>query len=377
MRLQPCMGFVSASSHVCTTEYVRAPEVILGGAQLTPAIDAWALGVVCMGLLCGSLVVWRDARFDTPHPHLLMCDAPLEAPQQDLPGLRTLTNTARLLGPLPPELWQEMARDDLGPMHESPYGNAAAQPSLRQTPAAFLTDDNLVKRCVDVHSLGLDFVVGLLRWQPTLRRRATGCGSHAWFRERQGPLPPAEETLLSHLDTEALQLLVRRSLLTGLPVRTEDVAGVGRGVLKAAAVSSPPAPSSLRAEAEANQKTSGGPSVAEWWLRGCVRVWRSGSLARRQGVGASQPSSVGSLTIPPSQSRRASTRPARKRRRATTPQGTAGACAAASSTQLAPTTPKSRVRRKPRGQQASQATQQHVVGGDSQVPLSQSVANPA
>ena len=63
---------MQAPSQVRTTEYVEAPEVILKGSPITTAIDMWALGVVCMGLVCGSLVVWRDRKHDAAHPDLLM-----------------------------------------------------------------------------------------------------------------------------------------------------------------------------------------------------------------------------------------------------------------------------------------------------------------
>ena len=121
-----------------------------------------------MGLLCGSLVVWRDARHDTPHPDLPMSDGPVHGPLQDSPGLQTIGNTARLLGPLPPPLWSELACEQLGPMQASPYGQEASRPSLRPTPAGFLTDSNLVKRCVDVNSP-----------MPRLRCRTVAVAAHA------------------------------------------------------------------------------------------------------------------------------------------------------------------------------------------------------
>ena len=122
-----------------------------------------------------------------------MTDGPPAEALYDTPGLKTLGNMARLLGPLPPPLWSQLACEHLGPMQASPYGQEASRPSLRPTPAAFLTDSILVKRCVGVDSPSLDFVVGLLQWQPTQRRRATCCSSHGWFLDEQVSLPPAEE----------------------------------------------------------------------------------------------------------------------------------------------------------------------------------------
>jgi len=47
-----------------TTEYVRAPEVILGCLRPSLAVDMWAVGVVSMALLVGSLVFYRPVADD-------------------------------------------------------------------------------------------------------------------------------------------------------------------------------------------------------------------------------------------------------------------------------------------------------------------------
>ena len=45
------IGMVIPEEKVKTTEYVRSPEVILGERELTPAVDLWALGGNCSGLV--------------------------------------------------------------------------------------------------------------------------------------------------------------------------------------------------------------------------------------------------------------------------------------------------------------------------------------
>ena len=400
-------GRVTAPSHVGTTEYVRAPEVILRCPQTTQAIDAWALGVVCMGLLCGSLVVWRDARHDTPHPDLPMSDGRSDG----LDGLQTIGNTARLLGPLPAGLWQELACWKLGTMQESPYGQAASCASLRPTLSGFLTDSLMVKRCVDVDSPGLDFVAGLLRWRPTERRRATRCGSHAWFRDEQVSLPLAEEALLGQVSATALQGLVRRSLHTGLPIRLEDLVG-GVGSAPQCGPASPvggapqckkESPGSVApppvagSEVSLTQEVPGRPGASEWWLRSSRSLWRQGSI--RQGAAASPPASAERRGLSPSPGGSTLRRPPVKRRRCKGPEAIGEGGSAASGTQVAPATlragraaPKGRQGRRQRAQAPSHGTpfkrpsasqsvvcsqpsaSQSVVG--SQSCASQSVINP-
>ena len=107
---------------VMTTEYVRAPEVILScHLALGPAIDTWAIGIVSLGLLCGSLVVWRRRCHEALHPELLFVDDPMVDDMTDkCEGLRTLTNMARLMGPIPQTTWDEISSKPA----DSPYGCA-------------------------------------------------------------------------------------------------------------------------------------------------------------------------------------------------------------------------------------------------------------
>ena len=409
-------GRVSAPSHVGTTEYVRAPEVILRSPQATHAIDAWALGVVCMGLLCGSLVVWRASEHDVPHPELLMADDPVDgAEPRDCPGLRTIANTARLLGPLPESLWPEMAGEELGAMHESPYGQAVSRASLRLTTAAFLADSNLVKRCVDVDSLGLDFVVGLLQWGPQSRRRITSCVSHAWFCEEQVSLPPAEEALLSQVSATALQGLVRSALHTGLPIRLGDLAAAAAGAEPRAAASpvggvpqpeqslldgAPLLPAGSQvsvtedilespgacpwllvppgSEVSLTEPVPGGPGATEWWLqpdRPDRARWQEGVLQTDDGASPSASLTLGGST---------SQRPPRKRFRAKSGQATGEGGSAASGTEVAPATSRAgrtaptglRKQRGQRAQAPSHGAPLRKRASSSQLSASQSVANP-
>ena len=414
-------GRVLAPSHVGTTEYVRAPEVILRCPQATRAIDAWALGVVCMGLLCGSLVVWRVSSHDLRHPSLPMADDPADgAEPRECPGLRTIANTARLLGPLPGALWPELACEELGAMQESPYGQAVSRASLRSTPAAFLTDSNLVKRCVDVDSPGLDFVVGLLQWAPCSRRRVTSCVSHAWFREEQVSLPPAEEALLSLLSATALQGLVRSSLHTGLPIRLEDLAGAAEGAEPRAAASpvggvpqrepaSPPngahplpagsevslaeevpeGPESppwwlqpAGPEVSLTEEVPGGPGASEWWFHPDRARWQKGLLQTHDAASPSASAerrgrspTLGGCTSPGLP---------RKRYRGKAREAPGERGSAASGTQVGPATPRAgravgkgrRQGRRQHAQAPSHGAPLHGPAGSSQPSASQSVVNP-
>ena len=79
---------------VKSTEYVRAPEVILGERELAPAVDLWALGVIALALCCGSLVFCRIDRVDPPVPGLNgVADV-----EEVFPGSVTFGNQIAFLG---------------------------------------------------------------------------------------------------------------------------------------------------------------------------------------------------------------------------------------------------------------------------------------
>ena len=88
------IGMVIPEEKVKTTEYVRSPEVILGERELTPAVDLWALGVIALGLCCGSLVFCRLQNIDPAVQGLSMKDEV----EDIFPGSVTFGNQVAFLG---------------------------------------------------------------------------------------------------------------------------------------------------------------------------------------------------------------------------------------------------------------------------------------
>ena len=107
LRVADFGGAVNAGSvmlpaqKVITTEYARAPEVIMGERSLTATIDLWALGITCMALVCGSLVFYR---IDGVEPIVLGLENTNSddhvAPEHHVLGIRTLRNQVAVLGPI-------------------------------------------------------------------------------------------------------------------------------------------------------------------------------------------------------------------------------------------------------------------------------------
>ena len=54
----PAAGVLVFKHEQISTEYVRAPEVWLGGSHAGPPCDLWALGVIAAALLTGTLLFW-------------------------------------------------------------------------------------------------------------------------------------------------------------------------------------------------------------------------------------------------------------------------------------------------------------------------------
>ena len=54
----PAAGVLSFKSEQVSTEYVRAPEVWLGGSHAGSVCDLWSLGVIAAALLTGTLLVY-------------------------------------------------------------------------------------------------------------------------------------------------------------------------------------------------------------------------------------------------------------------------------------------------------------------------------
>ena len=86
-------GMVMPAGKIVSTEYIRAPEVILGERELTSAVDLWALGVVALALCCGSLVFYRMEGFE-PRVQGLASQGEVEV----FPGSVTFGNQVAFLG---------------------------------------------------------------------------------------------------------------------------------------------------------------------------------------------------------------------------------------------------------------------------------------
>ena len=194
------IGLVLPQGREVSTEYIRAPEVILGLRELTTAVDLWALGVVSLALCCGTVIFHRVDGYEPQVPGLDQAEG-----QNVFVGSRTFGNQVAFLG-----------RDGLEPsLGALPgWGRAAEYARMicvtREQPSAFLSDSSLVLRPVESAGAASEFILGLLCWDPSARLSATSCASHVYV---QGAVAndPA-----SHLVARATESSVRQVVMESL-----------------------------------------------------------------------------------------------------------------------------------------------------------------
>ena len=109
----PAAGVLSVKSEQVSTEYVRAPEVWLGGSHAGSACDLWSLGVIAAALLTGTLLFYVG-------------DA--ECPWKPGPVRQEIRHIARSEAPEP--LLRQMAV--LGPMTEATWPGCSASPRFER-----------------------------------------------------------------------------------------------------------------------------------------------------------------------------------------------------------------------------------------------------
>ena len=189
---------------VVTTEYARAPEVFLGARELSSAIDVWSLGVCAMALLTGSLPFW-------------------DGPGLEPTGIRsgnTLANQVAFLGPVSSEVWPGCLSLPL--FHE--LQATVEGPCMRNSPADFLADSSLVRRCMDRSDPAVDLLLAALRWDPARRLGAKDWLSHAFLSQPSQP-PLVACSLVDALSTPRLRQVVLQSIVSGQAVTMESLCG--------------------------------------------------------------------------------------------------------------------------------------------------------
>ena len=194
---------VFKKQEVVTTVYARAPEVFLGARHLSSAIDVWSLGVCGMALLTGSLVFWEGPGLE---------------PKPDERRDAILANLVAFLGSVSPEAWPGCY--ELALFTES---RAVLEgPGMRNSPADFLADSSLVRRCMDSSDPAVDLLVAALRWDPARRLRAKDWLSHAFLSQ---PLQSSliARTLVAALSPDRLRQAVLQSMVSGQAVTMESL----------------------------------------------------------------------------------------------------------------------------------------------------------
>ena len=212
----PAAGMLSFESEQVSTEYVRAPEVWLGGSHPGSACDIWGLGVITVALLTGTIlfyvgsqdVPWkpgpvpeekrRAARPATPEPfmrQMVVLGPPTEA---TWPGCSALPRFDLYVSK------QEMSGTQTG---VGPLGDALGNPPVVRRPLA--TSDR-----------GVLLLRRLLVWTPGDRGTAIALLDDSFFDDGHW-LDPACETALALASREDLVHWVRCTLRSGRQLSME------------------------------------------------------------------------------------------------------------------------------------------------------------
>ena len=180
----------------------------------TVGIDLWALGVVVVALLVGSLIFWQGEGCEPRVVGLKGLSSPVHGvDKMDAQGLPTLHNQVACLGPVSDEVWPECASlPAYGALQALLRGRG-----LRSCAAAFLADGSLVRRPLAVDEAGSSFVLSLLRWDPNKRLEAKACLEHS-FLQRACQTPVFFQTLVNSMSESILRETVLKSIVSGAPV---------------------------------------------------------------------------------------------------------------------------------------------------------------
>lgn len=225
LRVADFGGAVNAGSvmlpaqKVITTEYARAPEVIMGERSLTATIDLWALGITCMALVCGSLVFYR---IDGVEPIVLGLENTDSddhvAPEHHVLGIRTLRNQVAVLGPITSAIYPRCG--DL-PHWQQVYDVVSGR-ALRERSCDFFADAVYVRRPVAVDDVASSFMLSLLCWNPGDRLGAKECQEHAFLNDR-GVCSAAGRGIVERLSLPQLRDVVMQSMRQDRPISFEAI----------------------------------------------------------------------------------------------------------------------------------------------------------
>ena len=215
-------GIVLPVDKIISTEYVRAPEIILGDRKPTEAVDLWALGVVIMALACGSLVFWRPVGLEPSVEGLLPAyDAASSADQTSsplVPGSRTLQNQVAFLGAIGEGVYPGCT--DLP--RWSTMQNQLVGRVLRPSPSEFLGESEYVRRPLAVSDPVVSLILSLLRWDPKERLPAKQCEQHDYLKSKS-LVSTAGQALLQQVPLASLRDIVQQSLHSGRAVDFDSV----------------------------------------------------------------------------------------------------------------------------------------------------------
>ena len=216
------LGVVLPAEKIISTEYVRAPEVILGERKPTEAVDLWAVGVVIMALVCGSLVFWRPEGLEPSVEGLLPAgdDAESAEPTSSLlmPGARTLANQVAVLG----SICEDVFPGCRALPHWSKLQDEIRGSALCLQPSLFLCDSCFVRRPLAASDSALSLILSFLSWNPAGRLRAKQCVHHAFL---QGTISCSSgaRSLVDKVSVAHLREIVLESLHFGRAVEFETV----------------------------------------------------------------------------------------------------------------------------------------------------------
>ena len=216
------------------TLYVRAPELILGCKKPSKGVDLWSLGVVGAALLAGTSLFW-PFRHETERKEALQRH--LSGVAQTEKAITTATEAhvlkqqVKFLGPMPPNLWQDYASTSLLPSHSE----ALEQKASHDSPAAYLQDQDLVKRALQREGDASRFLLLLLRWGPTERPTAEDAMQHGLFAQN-GDVALEAESLAQTADQEVLARIVSHSIRTETAVTAKTLSDAVLASRQAAAL---------------------------------------------------------------------------------------------------------------------------------------------
>lgn len=186
------MTFDAAGQHPMGTNYIRCPELWFWDRRPSVAVDTWALGVIAVALLAGTLI-FRSVTSNGVMPKIY-----------------------QFLGPVVD--WAEVSK-----MPKWKSYKAALTSPLATVPcqSRFLADAKNVRLPLQPDDNGSKFVLGILRWRPQARSTLETLLRHELF--QQGSRDRVLDHALAQCSHPVLSQLLAGAVASGRPLNREEV----------------------------------------------------------------------------------------------------------------------------------------------------------